>query len=84
MSLTALPVLDEIATDFFGNDISANGLPTLMYGFGTISQTATTHPERTRRTADTYTRYAMAVYYTGINKWGIQYVTGVGVPWKKF
>lgn len=84
MLLTASPVLDEIASDYFGQDLKDDReVVVRMYGFGRISQTARSYPDRARKTADAYTRYSEAVYYTQINQWGLQYVTGRGKSWRQ-
>ena len=82
-SLTASPVIDEIATDGAGRDLDTDGVPTRMYGFGRVSQTARFYPDRVRKTPEAYTRHSMAVFYTENNKWGLQYVTGRPEPWKQ-
>lgn len=82
-SLTTPPVLDERAVDYFGVDVGTSENPGNIYGWGRVTETARWKPDRVRKTPDAYTMFSMAVYYTEINKWGLQFVTGVGKYWVK-
>lgn len=77
-SLTAPPVLDEKAVDYWGNELGTPGNRPGIYGWGRVTQTARYYPDRVRKTPDAHVMFSMAVYYTEINTWGLQYVTGRG------
>lgn len=57
--------------------------PELIYGWGRVTIAARWYPDRVLKTPDAYTMFSMAVYYTEFNKWGLQFVTGVGKYWIK-